>query len=321
MLRDHTVTQESRTDDDLIIGRLQRQLMATKTAYKVEILNSHSYPNQAFTRKYQTLRTNMRQRELSQRILEQRLDSREETLLKMQESHGVEISALKKALKDIYESLVIGGGMDKENLSVGGPKVKKSDMDVRLSRPLPIQSLEEQTLKSIMHRLTGIGTLSSAQITITDKLAKLSQQITQLTTLAEQSNELVEISENKNMKLDIENEKMKEENSILMKSIKDINEILETNNLIGTGTGTNAVNSKKQLQQHTRAVALKVLNLGDEIKNLKLTNIQQKREIAILQQEKKHLKAVLTRVENDLQALEESKLQYQPQVRIFFSFS
>lgn len=35
MLREHNIAQESRTDDDLIIGRLQRQLMATKTAYKV----------------------------------------------------------------------------------------------------------------------------------------------------------------------------------------------------------------------------------------------------------------------------------------------
>ena len=40
---------ESRTDDDLLIGKMQRQLMSTKASYKL------------FSRKYQLLRGNMRQ--------------------------------------------------------------------------------------------------------------------------------------------------------------------------------------------------------------------------------------------------------------------
>jgi chromosome segregation ATPase len=43
-LREHCVKLESRGDDDILIGRLQRQLMSTKTSYKV------------FTRKFQYVR-------------------------------------------------------------------------------------------------------------------------------------------------------------------------------------------------------------------------------------------------------------------------
>jgi hypothetical protein len=90
-LREHCTKLESRGDDDILIGRLQRQIMSTKTSY------------QAFVRKYQILRGNMRQRELALRVLETRLDQREEAALKTAETHRLEISALKKALRNLNQ--------------------------------------------------------------------------------------------------------------------------------------------------------------------------------------------------------------------------
>ena len=89
-LRGYCAKLESQGDDELLIGRLQRQLMSTKTSYK------------AFVRKYQFLRSNMRQRELAMRVLETRLDEREAAVLSIQETHRLEIGALKKAMRSLH---------------------------------------------------------------------------------------------------------------------------------------------------------------------------------------------------------------------------
>jgi hypothetical protein len=343
MLREHNIAQESRTDDDLIIGRLQRQLMATKTAYKVHMISLSTFHetlshrlSQAFTRKYQMLRSNMRQRELTQRLLEHRLDTREETLLHLQDNHKLELSALKKTLKDIYESLITSTSAAATTSAPlpsvpTAPTATAANHPLRQSKQTANLSLEEQSLKTILYRLTGIGSLSSNQITISDKLTHLSQQMTQLSSLAENANERREGLEEKKMALEYENERLVEENKILLKSISDLREILETDQtsastlpLTGVGGGssaggggTNAVYQKKQqqLKQQTKAIALKVFHLNDEMKGLKGLTIKQKREIALLTQEKKYLQSILSRVEADLHLLEEGRGQaYRPSV-------
>jgi hypothetical protein len=59
---------EARSDDDLIIGKLQRRLMALRAAYR------------AFARKHEATRANLRRKAAALRLLEGRLDSREEAL-------------------------------------------------------------------------------------------------------------------------------------------------------------------------------------------------------------------------------------------------
>ena len=56
--------QSHSSEDELLIGRLQRQLMSMKASYR------------AFVKKYQFTRENIRKRELAMRILESRLDER-----------------------------------------------------------------------------------------------------------------------------------------------------------------------------------------------------------------------------------------------------
>ena len=89
-LREYATKLEARGDDELLIGKLQRQLMSTKASYK------------SFVNKYNGLRKDVRTKELALRVLETRLDEREAAVLKIQESHRLEIAALKKAIRSIH---------------------------------------------------------------------------------------------------------------------------------------------------------------------------------------------------------------------------
>ena len=87
---------ESLGDDELIIGKLQRQLLSTKASYK------------AFAHKYHELRSDMGQRELAIQALEHRLDSRESAALAQRKKHRLELGIVRKAMQD----LVAGEGTD-----------------------------------------------------------------------------------------------------------------------------------------------------------------------------------------------------------------
>lgn len=274
-LRDHTSMLESRTDDDLIIGRLQRHLMATKTAYK------------AFVRKYQHLRSTMRQREIVMRVLEHRLDQRENAALKTQEANRIEISALSKALQSIYDMPV------SSNEATATVMSQKDGGKEKLSVSVPKRK-------------------SALKLTVGQKLEALSNQIVNLATAAEKSNKLAEESDNKCRNFDNECQDLREDNKLLRRTIRDMTDVLESAGLAIPGTassglGSNAVTSLKKQQQHSKAVASRLLALSDEVRNLKMNNLQQKREISVLQQDKKHLKNVLARVEDDLRGFEEGR--------------
>jgi hypothetical protein len=263
-LREHTALLESRTDDDLIIGRLQRHLMATKTAYK------------AFVRKYQHLRGTMRQREIVMRVLEHRLDQRETAALKSQEANRLQISALTKALESIYDNTTPSAPADSALISNKVIKAKKGN----------------------------------AKLTIGQKLESLSNQIVVLAAAAESSNKLAEESEAKARRLENECQDLKENNTILHKMIADMKDVIEAGGFhdgVGSGLGGNAAISLKKQQQQAKAVAARLLALTEEIRTLKLNNLQNKREISVLQQDKKHLKGVLARVEDDLRGFEEGR--------------
>lgn len=142
-LREHCMRLESRSDDDILIGKLQRQLMATRSAYK------------AFVNKYQHLRGNMRQRELAVRTLETRLDQREETVIKMQEAHRLQVQALKTALRSVQnvtedDTVKVSDGKDKSPRK-GRAGVKFVTIGSKLmqmsSRVNSLAELAEQAMK------------------------------------------------------------------------------------------------------------------------------------------------------------------------------
>jgi hypothetical protein len=316
--------QESRSDDDLIIGRMQRQLMATKTAYKVSLVLTYTEilclnVSQTFTRKYHLLRGNMRQRELTERIMEHRLDQHEEGTLKIQETHRLEVAAMKKALRSVYESLISGADTSIRKSAVaaaeGGGKEKEGTKSaVRTSMDDAI------ALKKMLQRVTGVGGVLAGRVTISDKLASMSEQIGELSALTESAGERAENAEKRSAELEAECERLREDGAILRRTIRDMNDILDAGG-IGAGGGANAVTSKKNMQAQTRAIAARVLGLNEEVRALKLTSLQQKREVSLLQQDKKHLNHVLARVEDDLRSLEEGRLAMDPQQVIVSSYS
>ncbi|CAM9748610.1 unnamed protein product, partial [Scytosiphon promiscuus] len=82
---------ESRSDDDRLIGQLQRKLTATKVAYR------------SFARKHEMTKANLRRKTALLRVLESRLDKREDALHELHEKSQDKVAALKGALVDFAE--------------------------------------------------------------------------------------------------------------------------------------------------------------------------------------------------------------------------
>jgi hypothetical protein len=101
---------QSLGDDELIIGRLQRQLMSTKASYK------------SFASKYHSLRGDMGQRELVIRALEHRLDQREAASFVLKTAHQSEVAVIKRALRDL-ESFDPQAGAEHRGVSRLGKKI------------------------------------------------------------------------------------------------------------------------------------------------------------------------------------------------------
>lgn len=146
-LQEYCAKLESRGDDDILIGRLQRQLMSMKTSYK------------AFVRKYQLLLGNMKQRELGFRILESRLDQKDEVAMKIQESYRSDLRALKLALRKVYDTF----DGDSQNISPS----KKHDIDVK--------------------SIKAIKTSGKSRVPVSHKLTILSTKVKELSNLAERA--------------------------------------------------------------------------------------------------------------------------------------
>jgi hypothetical protein len=96
MLRNKVTELESSGEDQLIIGRLQRQLTATKTSYK------------SFVRKYEAALSRARKKEAAARKLEEKLDKREKAFHALGVEKRLQVSALKSALAVLTGSLLAG---------------------------------------------------------------------------------------------------------------------------------------------------------------------------------------------------------------------
>lgn len=240
--------------------------------------------------------------------MEHRLDQHEEGTLKLQETHRLEVAAMKKALRSVYESLISGADSTIRK-SISGDVGK----DKAAQQSAVRNSMDDAiALKKMLQRATGVGGVLAGRVTISDKLASMSEQIGELSALTESAGERAEIAEKRSADLEAECEKLREDSAILRRTIRDMNDILDGGG-IGAGAGANAVSSKKNIQAQTRAIAARVLGLNEEVRALKLSSLQQKREVSLLQQDKKHLKHVLARVEDDLRSLEEGRLALDPQ--------
>ncbi len=125
-LQSHVSELESRSDDDIIIGTLQRKLMSTKSAYK------------AFVRKFESMRGGLRKKSAASHVLEVRLDAKDEALMKAHDTHHVQVSALKKALWEVsnrdISNINGGGGSDFEKMGGGGRPENNMNHLINMSR-------------------------------------------------------------------------------------------------------------------------------------------------------------------------------------------
>ena len=262
-LREHSIRLESRSDDDVLIGKLQRQLMSTKTSYK------------AFVRKHEHLRSNMRKRELALRVLETRLDQREKEIIEIKDKYQIEILALKKALRNV-NNLV-----DADNDSNGSAESKSNEIKTDSKK----NSVES---KAIEMALKGpISMNEKGLLTIGHKLSSMSSKVSYLSTLAEKA--VVKATE------------ADEESRKLQGTLEDVQ--IERDNLLQRLQSIEAV-----LNGNNKMVTARLVSLSEEVRINKLNCMQQRRQIQVLKQEKRHLQGIITGMEADVEGLEEGKV-------------
>jgi DNA repair exonuclease SbcCD ATPase subunit len=258
VLSSHCAALESRGDDDILIGRLQRQLIAVKTSYK------------AFTRKYQMLRKNMVQRELHQRVLETTLDQREEAMHVVQESHRLEVGALKRAIRNISEapeedkhvSADIFDKMALKGLS------KEQEFTMKFKIRLTLAQIDD-AMKLHLDRKKG-STATNGQ-----KLLQLSAKVGALSELAEESLKTTWEYEERNRNLNGELQDCQAEKELLTQKCQDLEAVL---------------NSDGKYKQ--QVLASRLVSLSEDVRSNKLVTLQQRRQINVLRQEKKHLQVL-----------------------------
>ncbi len=139
-LRSQVSELEFRSDDDIIIGTLQRKLMATKSAYK------------AFVRKFESMRGGLRKKSAALHVLEARLDAKDETLMKAQDTHHVQVSALKKALWEVSNrdiSNMNGGDESCEKMCGGGRPKNNIHSLINVSRLTKILETKTAELEAV----------------------------------------------------------------------------------------------------------------------------------------------------------------------------
>lgn len=257
-LREYCARLESRSDDELLIGRLQRQLMSTKTTYK------------AFVRKYHFARENMRKRELALRVLEHRLDEQDTTVLKAQESFRLEVSALKKALYNLKNSVF-------------------ENQEFRDKRLL-LKGADRERRKAATDKTSSFARSGFSAISLGEKLVDVSSKVDELASQAEDAVSRAAQSEAECRLMKDKVDCLSAERAILERTTVDLEALLKGK-------------SKQQ------AIAARLIALSEDIRVSKIANLQQRRQIQVLREEKRHLHSVISNIEADVMELEESKVE------------
>jgi hypothetical protein len=127
-------------------------------------------------------------------------------------------------------------------------------------------------------------------LTFGDKLLSVSQKVNTLCVLAEGAVAKAATAEEEALELKGASQDLSAEKDLLLQRCADLE----------------VVNIGKSKQQ---AVASRLVALSEEVRTHKLAALQQRREIQVLRQEKKHLQNVLSTMEADVEDLEEGKVR------------
>lgn len=270
-LREYCARLESRTEDELLIGRLQRQLMSTKASYK------------AFVKKYQFAREHMRKRELGMRILEKRLDEQEKIVASTQEGNRLEVASLKKTLRDLKNTVF------EDFESAASLEQQHRQLATSLAAAATASGLKE-SLATAGRKKARTGAASSfTTAPIGRKLQEVSVRVDNLAALASAAVERAATSELACRDLRGAVEDLTAEKHMLEQQRNDLE----------------AIARGKSKQQ---AIAARLIALSEDMRVSKLANLQQRRQIQILRQEKRHLLGIISNIEADVIELEEGKV-------------
>lgn len=264
---------EAKSQDHLLVGRLQRQLITTKTSY------------QAFVSKYKNLLVGLHTRERKLRDMEFLLDRREKHFLELQKANRQEISALKKALRDV------------QNLSEVDPFLNNTD-----SASAATASLVEA--KKVLNRSLGFIPIGNKITKLTSKVKMLSEKaevaVAKSKKLDEEARQLEDKCETYRIQLDASVQKCRDITAI-NKGLTD-----DTSRLQAQLEGKSP--SKANKNKLNTDTARRLILLSDEIRDIKIKSVQQHREIQVLKEEKRHLQSLLKQSESDMDAYHASKI-------------
>jgi hypothetical protein len=212
----------------------------------------------------------MVQRELQQRVLETTLDQREEAMHALQDTHRLEVGALKRAIRSISEATeedkhVSADIFDKMTLK-GLSKEQELTMKYKVRLTL---SQIDGAMKLHLDRKKG------TMATNGQKLLHLSAKVGALSELAEESLKTTWEYEEKNRSLDGELQDCLAEKEIFAQKCQDLEAVLSS--------------SGKYKQQ---VLASRLVSLSEDVRTNKLVTLQQRRQINVLRQEKKHLQVI-----------------------------
>jgi hypothetical protein len=196
------------------------------------------------------------------------LDEREAAVLSIQDTHRLEIAALKKSLRTLRDISAeeVGGNEGTAGKGKGkGKKGKGGVMDVRRR-------------------------MNSGIETIGDRLLLVSEKVNALSIMAEGAVAKASSAEEERMELQGLTQDLTAEKDLLLQRCSDLE----------------AVNKGTSKQN---ALATRLVALSEDVRTHKLATLQQRREIQVLRQEKKHLQNVLATMEADVEDLEEGKVR------------
>jgi chromosome segregation ATPase len=285
-LREYCNKLESRSEDEILIGRLQRQLISTKASYK------------SFVRKYHSLRENIRKREIAMRILENSLTEKEKEFFLEKERSLLTINSLRKAIKNIKETIVQSTPNLMETTINTGLEKKGSD-NANGGQKL-IQVRANNAWGKNKYYTLGLG----------EKLVEISEKVETLAELAENSVQkaMAKDEETRNLQNNVEDLEL--ERAILTQRLRDL-EVFAASNSAN-------VQNPSSKQSHQQQVANRLIALSEEIRITKLSNLQQRRTIQMMREEIKHLKNVISKMELDVNELEKGKIELEVSKSIFF---
>lgn len=299
-LREYAARLESRGDDDVLIGRLQRELLATKASYR------------AFARKYQVAREGMRRREIALRRTEGALlgetHARQHDVGRYQQS----LSALAAAMETLKSSVLqIDFLPSLASSSSSTAAIPTKEHHQSQSQP-PKQSQQSQPPQ---HLGQSYKRTSYVTFPVGAKVAEVSTKLDQLAVQAQEAVARATEKDHEARRWQHDCEALSVEKAALLRRLQDLDAVLiAPSSTSSSSSSTSRHQSHQPQQQQQAAIAARIIALSEENRVAKVAQLTARRQIAQLRDEMKHLRGTIATLEGEVVALERAKVEADAQL-------